>query len=69
MSFRRFTAALSELRLDLNLRVIRRRERRALARLGVAAAAAGPQESTEHRSLFRWSCSADSVAERCFATR
>lgn len=52
MSSRRFTAALSELRLDLNLRVIRRRECRALARLGAAAAAAGPQESTEHGSLL-----------------
>ena len=52
MSFRRFTAALSELRLDLNLRVIRWRERRALARLGAAAAAGGPQEGTEHGSLL-----------------
>lgn len=52
MSFRRFTAALSELRLDLNLRVIRRRECRALARLGAAAAAAGPPESAEHGRLL-----------------
>jgi len=52
MSFRRFTAALSEVRLDVNLRVIRRRERRALARLGAAAAAAAPQESAEHGSLL-----------------
>ena len=48
----RIPPALTELRLDRQIRIARRRERRALARLGAAAAAAGVQETGELRALL-----------------
>jgi hypothetical protein len=47
MPFGRLSALLSELHLDVQLRVLRRRERQVLVRLGAIAASAGLQETGE----------------------